>query len=114
MVLYEHLASIPDIGIDYEEYLAKIVALTKAASNPGGATYPDSMNSAARRALYDNLSNNEDVAAAIDTDIRKVKKDDWRGNTFKEREIRNAIRCHVSDNEQVEFIMDLVKSQHEY
>ena len=72
------------------------------------------MNSAARRALYDNLGKDEELASAIDTDIRKVKKDDWRGNTFKEREVRNAIRFHVSDNEQAEFIMDLVKNQHEY
>lgn len=102
-------------AIDYEKYLAEIVELTKKVSSPGaGAAYPDGMNSAARRALYDNLDKNEDLATAIDTDIRKVKKDDWRGNTFKEREVRNAIRYHVSDNEQAEFIMDLVKNQHEY
>lgn len=102
-------------AIDYEKYLAGIVELTKKASNPGADTaYPEAMNSAARRALYDNLGHDEDLASAIDTDIRKVKKDDWRGNTFKEREVRNAIRYHVSDNEQVEFIMDLVKNQHEY
>ena len=102
-------------AIDYEKYLAEIVELTKKASSPAsGAVYPDAMNSAARRALYDNLGRDEELASAIDTDIRKVKKDDWRGNTFKEREVRNAIRFHVSDNEQAEFIMDLVKNQHEY
>ena len=102
-------------AIDYEKYLAEIVALTKKASSPAsGAVYPDAMNSAARRALNDNLGKDEELASAIDTDIRKVKKDDWRGNTFKEREVRNAIRFHVSDNEQAEFIMDLVKNQHEY
>lgn len=102
-------------AIDYEKYLAEIVELTKKASSPAsGAVYPDAMNSAARRALYDNLGKDEELASAIDTDIRKVKKDDWRGNTFKEREVRNAIRFHVSDNEQAEFIMDLVKNQHEY
>lgn len=102
-------------AIDYEKYLAEIVELTKKASSPAsGAVYPEAMNSAARRALYDNLGKDEELASAIDTDIRKVKKDDWRGNTFKEREVRNAIRFHVSDNEQAEFIMDLVKNQHEY
>lgn len=102
-------------AIDYERYLAEIVELTKKASSPAsGTVYPDTVNSAALRALYDNLGKDEVLASAIDTAIRKVKKDDWRGNTFKEREVRNAIRYHVSDNEQAEFIMDLVKNQHEY
>ena len=102
-------------AIDYEKYLAEIVELTKKASNPAaGAVYPDAMNSAALRALYDNLGKDEELANAIDTDIRKVKKDGWRGHTVKEREVRKAIRFHVSDNEQAEFIMDLVKNQHEY
>src|SRR5947208_11912927 len=42
--------------VDYENYLANIVALTRKAQNPTeGATYPASLNSSARRALYDNL-----------------------------------------------------------
>lgn len=102
-------------AIDYEKYLAEIVALTKKAKNPAaGATYPAAMNTAATRALYDNLGKDEAMATALDAEIRKTKKDDWRGNRFKEKEVRNAIRSHLSDSAQVEFIFDLVRNQHEY
>jgi type I restriction enzyme R subunit len=102
-------------AIDYEKYLAEIVALTKKAKNPAaGATYPAAMNTAAKRALYDNLGKNEDLATAIDAEIRKTKKDDWRGNKFKEKEVRNAIRGQLSEPAQADFVFDLVRNQHEY
>ena len=34
----------------------------------------------------------EQLALALDRAIRQVKKADWRGNRFKEREVRNAIK----------------------
>lgn len=102
-------------AIDYEKYLAEIVALTKKAKNPAaGASYPGAINTAAKRALYDNLNKDEALATAIDAEVRKIKKDDWRGNKFKEREVRNAIRAHVADPASVDLIFDLVRNQHEY
>ena len=102
-------------AIDYEKYLAEIVELTKKAKNPAmGATYPADINTAAKRALYDNLGKSEGLATAIDTEIRKTKKDDWRGNKFKEKEVRNAIRAHLADPALVDLIFDLVREQHEY
>jgi type I restriction enzyme R subunit len=102
-------------AIDYKTYLAEIVALTKKAKNPAaGASYPAAMSTAAKRALYDNLGKDEALATALDAEIRKTKKDDWRGNRFKEKEVRNAIRAHVSDPAQVDLIFDLVRNQHEY
>jgi type I restriction enzyme R subunit len=102
-------------AIDYEKYLAEIVALTKNAKNPSGAKpYPTTINTDAKRALYDNLDSNESLANAIDAEIRRVKKDDFRGNKFKEREVRNAIRAHLRDPAQVDLIFDLMRNQHEY
>jgi type I restriction enzyme, R subunit len=67
--------------------------LTRKVKNPAaGANYPATIDTAAKRALYDNLGKNEGLATVIDADIRKTKKDDWRGNKFKEKEVRNAIR----------------------
>ena len=102
-------------AIDYEKYLAEIVALTKNAKNPKHSKpYPATINTDAKRALYDNLDSNESLANAIDAEIRRVKKDDFRGNKFKEREVRNAIRAHLADPAQVDLIFDLVRNQHEY
>jgi len=102
-------------AINYGEYLAKIVDLTKQVSNPANsATYPAAIDTPAKRALYDNLEKNENLATAINADIRLTKKDDWRGNKFKEKEVRNAIRKHLTDDGMVDLIFDLVRSQHEY
>ncbi len=102
-------------AIDYEKYLAEIVVLTKKVKNPAtGASYPTAINTAAQRALYDNLDKNEVLATAIDAEVRKIKKDDWRGNKFKEREVRNAIRAHLADPALVDLVFDLVRNQHEY
>jgi type I restriction enzyme R subunit len=102
-------------AIDYEKYLAEIVALTQKAKSPAaGAGYPATMDTAAKRALFDNLGRDEALATALDAEIRRTKKDDWRGNKFKEREVRNAIRVHLSDPAQVDLIFDLARNQHEY
>jgi type I restriction enzyme, R subunit len=101
--------------VSYEKYLAEIIALTKKAKNPEtGETYPPSLASPAKRALYDNLGKNEKLALAIDSEIRFTKKDDWRGNKFKEKEVRNAICKHVSDAALAEMVFELVMNQHEY
>jgi type I restriction enzyme R subunit len=102
-------------AISYEEYLRKIVELTKNAKNPAGtAAYPTAIKTAALRALYDNLDRDEGLALAIDADIRHVKKAGWKGNKIKEREVRNAIRRHVADETRVDAIFDLVKRQDDY
>ena len=100
---------------DYEEYLSKIVELSKKVRNPAdSSSYPECLISNATRALYDNLGNNTKVALDIDDEIKYTKKDGWRENIFKQREVRNAIRKHISDEEEVNRIFDLVKNQNEY
>ena len=48
---------------EYEQYLASIVELAKQVQNPTSmAAYPNLLNTRARRALYDNLGKNEQLA----------------------------------------------------
>ena len=122
-------------AMDYKAYLAKIVELTRQVSQPEKASYPLAINSPARRALYDNLKAvqgldervkhqagvadsaadlAETTALALDDGIRRVKKADWRGNRFKEREVRNAIKAVLNDDELVEAIFEIVKAQRDY
>lgn len=102
-------------ALEYEQYLAKIVDLTKRVKNPGGGSdYPKSLNTPAKRALFDNLGRDEALAVALDTEIRQTKKDNWRGNKFKEKEVRIAIRKHLKDEAVGDRIFELVKKQSEY
>ena len=100
---------------DYEEYLKKIVELTKKVKNPSYSNnYPKSINSSAKRALYDNLDQNEELSLAIDKEIRYSKPDGWRGNKIKERKVKYAIGRHIEDEEKLEEIFEIVKNQGEY
>ena len=123
-------------ALDYKTYLAKIVELTKNAKQPDLTAYPNAMTSPARRALYDNLKaigglhekttipasiasdtparTAEITALAIDDAIRAIKKADWRGNRFKEREVRNAIKSVLLEDALVETIFEIVKAQRDY
>ncbi|MBD1813105.1 type I restriction endonuclease subunit R [Microcoleus vaginatus DQ-U2] len=100
---------------DYENYLNKIVTLSRQITQPATSTqYPPSLDTPAKRALYDNLEQNEVLALAIDRAIRQTKKDAWRSNKIKEREVRNAIKKHLDSAEKVDIIFDIVKNQSDY
>ncbi len=100
---------------EYEQYLASIVELARQVQNPTGmAAYPNLLNTRARRALYDNLENDEQLAVTLDTVIKQTKRDDWRGSRIKEREIQLRHSEVLSDENQTNQIFELVKKQDEY
>jgi type I restriction enzyme R subunit len=102
-------------ALAYEQYLAKFVALARKAKYPGGGKdYPSSLNTSAKRALYDNLGKDERLAIAVDYAVLSNKKDEWRGNKIKEKEVKYAIKSVLNDTEQLEEIFELVKKQREY
>lgn len=101
--------------LDYQQYLARIVELTRRAKNPPTDIYPTALNTAAKRALYDNLVKDEQLALDVDQAIRKSRQDDWRGNPFKIKKVKLAIKAALKDNEELtEKILELAKNQHEY
>jgi len=89
--------------------------LTKQAKSPETTTsYPKSVDTPAKRALFDNLDENEELAIAVDAVVRATKKDAWRENRIKQKEVRNAIKATLPDSALVDLIFDLVRNQHEY
>ena len=59
------------------------------------------------------------MAIAIDEAIIEARSDEWRGNGFKELEIRNAIEIVIlddfdDDTIDVDNIFNIAKSQDEY
>jgi len=106
--------------LDYQKYLQKIIALSAQVKKPETTpNYPSTINSNAKRALYDNLGENEGLAIEIDAKIRSTKKSDWRNNMLKSRAVRLAIEAvfaefEITDEEEIYRIFDLVKNQEEY
>ena len=101
--------------IDYKKYLAKIVALTKQVSNPATSSgYPRTMNSKAKRALFDNLNRDEKLATDLDAEILRTRQDGWIDNKQKRKMVRNAIAKFITDENEIDRIFELVKNQSEY
>lgn len=89
-------------AIDYEEYLKKVAQLCQRVTHlEGSGDYPTSLDTNAKRALYDNLDRDEARAIALDNAIRSTKKDNWRGSKIKQREVKNAIKQHLPDADEV-------------
>lgn len=103
-------------ALDYKEYLDNLVELAGKVQNPSEAGgYPGSVDTPAKRALYDNLDCDEAVAVRVDTAVRYTRKDDWRGNRFKEREVLSAVREELGKYEtRAGEIFEIVKNQREY
>ncbi len=105
-------------AIEYQEYLEKIREIARNVIKPnadGGSRYPASIDTPAKRALYDNLGRDEILANRIDTAIRYTKKADWIGDRFKEREVANAVREEIGGlNLDLAQIIELAKAQREY
>src|SRR5712691_6716206 len=99
---------------EYEQYLAGIIELANQVQNPTSVAYPKLLNTRARRALYDNLGKDEQLAITLDAAIQRTKKDGWRGNKIKEREVRYAIQKVLQNETLVNQIFELVKNQDEY
>lgn len=103
-------------ALHYTEYLQRIATLAKQVKQPeSAAIYPANINTGALRALYDNLDKNEDLAIRIDAAVRNTKKEGWRDNPFKRREVRSAINAQLgAGNGLLEKVFELVKARSEY
>ena len=102
-------------ALGYQEYLKKIVELTKQIKRPGdGARYPRTLDSPAKQALYDNLGEDEAIALAVHEAVTSTKQDDWTHNPIKTKMVRIAIKKVVQDDEKLDKILELIKNQQEY
>jgi type I restriction enzyme R subunit len=104
-------------AITYQEYLEKVKALAGKVINPNGndPDVPDSIDTPAKKALYDNLNQNEVLANILDTAIRHTKKADWVGDRDKEKEVARAIHEESAGYDLcIESILEIAKRQKEY
>ncbi len=112
VLLGELIQSRKEEAKEYKKYLDKLVDLIKKVTKPETSKdYPKTLNTKAKRALFDNLNRNEQLALQIDAAIIAVKKDDWRGNNQKEREIKIAIAELIEDEALAATIFDIVEKQ---
>jgi len=101
-------------AIEYEEYLKRIAELAVQVQEGKGSDTPKSLNSPGKRALYNNLDQNEALALEIDAKIKQVRPDDWRGIQARENVIKAGLYAILQDMDEVECIFRIIKEQKEY
>ncbi|MDY0287672.1 MAG: HsdR family type I site-specific deoxyribonuclease [Sphaerochaeta sp.] len=104
---------------EYEEYLKELIALAPKIQNPEASKqYPARVDTPAKRALYDNFKEDDDLACDVHEAILGSKKDGWRDHKIKLRGVGQAIRAVLTDHEitdiNEEQILELAKNQREY
>jgi len=122
-------------AISYEEYLKRIAELAKQVNEGKSEETPEVLKTPAQRALYNNLGKDENLAMQVDKAVKSVKRDGWRGNLAKEREIKaeiykiltnyqesiekNLSREHLAEygnktETEVEHVFKIIREQKEY
>lgn len=120
----------------YEEYLQRIAELARNVQTGKNDDTPEALNTAARRALYNNLlprssagsgvseppkaygkneqENALQLALKIDETIKHVRPDGWRGVHAREQVIKGALYGILQDEDEVERIFLIIKQQKDY
>jgi type I restriction enzyme R subunit len=100
--------------LSYEEYLEQIRKLAEKVKQGHEDSLPSSLDTPGRRALYNNLGQNEELALEIDRAVKYAAPDAWRGMPAREREVKYAVYQVVKDEEQVEQIFPIIRQHKEY
>lgn len=120
-------------AISYADYLDKIAFIAKTVKEGKNDSTPEILKTQGQRAIYNNIGKDEHLAVKLDKAIKKAKRDGWRGNLAKEREIKAEIFKQITKygvdsgidiaNEppapygienKVEAIFNIIKAQEEY
>lgn len=103
-------------AISYEEYLKEVKKLAaNITESDGPPSYPDSIDTRGKQSLYDNFGQDEHLVAKVDAAVHTTKKDGWKSNPIKTRNVRFAVEEQaVEYGVDIDRLMDLIKNQPEY
>ena len=101
-------------AIEYAEYLREIAELVRQARAGHGRSYPASMDTPGRKALYDNLGSDEALALRADQAIRSSAEAGWRNHMMKQRRILQSLKPALGDAADPETILEIARANGEY
>lgn len=113
-LLDEIIAARKAKAVEYEEYLQRIAELARKVEAGLAEETPEKLNTPGKRALYNNLNRNEELALRIDETVRRERPDGWRGVQAREQVIKRALYDVLQDVAEVERIFLIIKAQTEY
>ena len=113
-LLDEIIAARKAKAIEYEEYLHQIAQLATRVEAGQADDTPEALSTPGRRALWNNLGHDVDLAIKIDAAVKQVKPDGWLGVQARENIIKQALYNILKDVNEVERVFQIIKAQTEY
>ena len=115
-LLKEIIADLKAKRIDYEEFLKRVAdQVIKPLQDGKSADTPARLDTRGKRALYNTLGQNEQLALTIDARVKAVRPADWRGKKPRENVIKNALFPLLGNNHaEVERVFLILYKQTEY
>lgn len=101
-------------AIEYEEYLKRIADIARKAEAGQPDDTPEKLDTPGKRALYNNLNNDEELALRVDAKVKEVRPNGWRGVQPKERVIQAALYELLGDEDLVDKVFSIIKANLEY
>jgi len=98
----------------YEDYLRRVADLARQLHQRSSDTTPSALDTPGKRALWSNLNGDLDLAIRIDSTVRQVRPDGWRGVQAKEQLIKAALYGVLQDPAEVERLFPVIIAQPEY
>ena len=110
-LLDEIIAARKAKAIEYEEYLKRIAELAKKVEAGKAEEHAEKLDTPGKRALWNNLGQDEALALKIDATVKKVRPDGWRGVQAREQVIKAALYGILQDVVEVERIFLIIQAQ---
>ena len=113
-LLDEIIANRKAKAIEYEEYLKRIAEIAQRIEMGQAHEAPPSLNTPGKRALYNNLGQDEELALKVDEAVKSSRPDGWRGVQPREQQVKAALYKILQDFAEVERVFLIIKAQKEY
>lgn len=95
-------------ALKYEEYLKEIAELVKKVVAGKADDTPVRLDTPGKRALYNNLNNDEELALKIDDTVKQVRPDGWPGVQSREQVIKAALYGILQNVDEVERTFNII------
>lgn len=96
---------------EYKELLQEIIQLCRDMR--GGHTYPSSVNTPCKKALYDNLDKEEDLVNSVYMAAEENAEYGWRDNNLRKKKLQKAIKKVLPEGKDADTIMKILSNHEE-
>ena len=108
-----------DGKLQYKELIERLIEKLKEMRSETRTKYPITLDTKGKRALYDNLNHNEELAIRVHNAVKANARDGFRdvsGSGLKMKAVRKAVRNALPDTteDKIDDIMQIIISQKEY